>query len=65
MEHSDLGPAISGTIVQFVDPTRLTVAAYLARFKRQSRIHTESDLRGYLGWCDLRGLEPLTATPPI
>jgi integrase/recombinase XerD len=27
---------------------RLAVAAYLARYKGQTRIHTESDLRSYL-----------------
>ena len=40
------------------------MAAYLARFKGQSRIHTESDLRGYLTWCEARGLDPLAATRP-
>jgi integrase/recombinase XerD len=43
---------------------RLAVATYLARFKGQSRIHTESDLRGYLTWCKTRGLDPLAATRP-
>jgi hypothetical protein len=36
---------------------RLAVAAYLARFKGQSRIHTESDLRSYLTWCESHGLD--------
>jgi integrase/recombinase XerD len=40
------------------------VAAHRARFKGQSRIHTESDLRGYLNWCESRGLDPLAATRP-
>jgi len=40
------------------------VVAYLARFKGQARIHTESDLRGYLAWCGCRGLDPLAATRP-
>jgi integrase/recombinase XerD len=43
---------------------RLAVAAYLARFKGQSRIHTDSDLRGYLGWCQQRELDPLGASRP-
>ena len=47
-----------------VDPLRLAAAAYLARFKGQSREHTESDLRAYLYWCAERGLDPLTATRP-
>ena len=32
--------------------------------KGQSRIHTESDLRGYLTRCKTRGLDPLAATRP-
>ena len=43
---------------------RLAVAAYLARFKGQSRVHTESDLRGYLSGAQSRGLDPLAATRP-
>ena len=46
------------------DPLRLAVAAYLARFKGQSRIHTESDLRAFVTWCDERGLDPLAAQRP-
>ncbi|HEY3091425.1 MAG TPA: hypothetical protein VGJ59_25540 [Jatrophihabitantaceae bacterium] len=44
------------------DPLRLAAAAYLARFKEQSRLHTDSDLRAYLHWCTERGLDPLAAT---
>jgi integrase/recombinase XerD len=43
---------------------RMTVAAYLARFKGQSRVHTESDLRAYLTWCRNQGLHPLDAKRP-
>jgi len=47
------------------DPTlRLAVAAYLARFKGQSRLHTESDLRCFLVWCRGCGLKPLQARRP-
>jgi site-specific recombinase XerD len=46
------------------DPVRLAAAAYLARFKGQSRVHTESDLRAYLHWCAEHGLDPLAATRP-
>jgi integrase/recombinase XerD len=42
----------------------LAVAAYLARFKGQSRIHTESNLRGYLTRCEARGPDPLMAARP-
>jgi integrase/recombinase XerD len=40
-------------------PLRLAVAAYLARYKGQSRIHTESDLRAYLDWASRYGVRPL------
>ncbi len=40
------------------------MAAYLARFKGQSRIHTESDLRCYVAWCEERRLDPLAAQRP-
>jgi site-specific recombinase XerD len=43
---------------------RLAVAAYLARFKGQSRIHTESDLRNYLTWREEHQLDPFAATRP-
>lgn len=43
---------------------RIAVAAYLARFKGQSRVHTESDLRSFLTWCRRQGLEPLLAQRP-
>jgi integrase/recombinase XerD len=50
--------------VPFPDQLRLAVAASLARFKRTSREHTESDLRCYLAWCAERGLNPLAARRP-
>jgi len=43
---------------------RLAVAAYLARYKGQSRLHTESDLRCYLSWCRDHELDPLQARRP-
>lgn len=58
------GPAVSGVVVTTTHVRRLAVAAYLARFKGQSRVHTESDLRGYLTWCESRGLDSLAATRP-
>ena len=64
MEISQPGPAVSGVVVATSGVLRLAVAAYLARFKGQSRIHTDSDLRGYLGWCQQRGLDPLAANRP-
>jgi site-specific recombinase XerD len=64
VEISQPGPAVSGIVVATSGVLRLAVAAYLARFKGQSRIHTESDLRGYLVWCEQRGLDPLAASRP-
>jgi hypothetical protein len=49
MENSEPDPAVSGAVVTTPHVLRLAGAAYLARFSGQSRIHTESDLRGYLG----------------
>lgn len=46
------------------DTLRRAVAAYLARFKGQSRVHTESELREYLTWCSSHSLGPLTAQRP-
>src|SRR5690349_4507771 len=40
---------------------RAAVAAYLGRYRGQTRLHTNSDLRIFLHWCDDQGLEPLTA----
>jgi integrase/recombinase XerD len=42
----------------------LAIAAHLARFKGQSRVHTDSDLRSFLGWCTRQGLNPMQAARP-
>jgi len=42
-------------------PLMRAVAAYLARFKDATRVHTESDLRAFLVWCSERRLAPLDA----
>ena len=47
-----------------VDPLRLAVAGYLARYRGETRRHAESDLRVYLTWCQERGLDPLAARRP-
>lgn len=44
------------------DPLVKAVAAYLARYRGQTRVHTESDLRAYLVWCRERGVEPLAVS---
>jgi site-specific recombinase XerD len=40
---------------------RAVVAAYLGRYRGQTRLHTNSDLRIFLRWCDGYGVEPLAA----
>jgi integrase/recombinase XerD len=63
MESIGLVPAEACDMVMHVaDRLRFAAAAYLARFKRQSRVHTEPDLRGLFVWCRSRGLDPLEAT---
>src|SRR5665648_436406 len=47
-----------------VDPLRLAVAGYLARYRGETRRHAESDLRVYLTWCQERGLDALAARRP-
>jgi integrase/recombinase XerD len=61
MEPFVVEPVMAGVVNPVPDVLRLAVAAYLARFKGQSRIHCESDLRSYLTWCHDHGLPPLTA----
>src|ERR1043165_8835163 len=38
---------------------RAAVSAYLGRYRGQTRLHTESDLRVFLRWCADHGLDPL------
>jgi hypothetical protein len=42
----------------------MAAAAHLARFKGQSRVHTESDLRAFLIWCAERAVDPLATSRP-
>lgn len=44
-----------------MDPLTRAIASHLARYKGQTRTHTESDLRAYLTWCRDRDLNPLAA----
>lgn len=48
-----------------IEPVRdrlwLAVAAFLAGYQGQSRVHAESDLRSYQSWCQARHLDPLAA----
>ncbi len=55
-------PPRSGELITITDPLRVAVAGYLARFKGQTRVHTESDLRCYLDWCVAHRLDPLKAS---
>src|SRR4051794_22732192 len=61
MEPFIVEPAVSGTLIVAPDVLHMAVAAYLARFKGQSRIRCESDLRSYLTWCGDHDLPPLAA----
>src|SRR4030095_8138294 len=40
---------------------RAAVAAYLGRYRGQTRLHTESDLRVFLRWCGDQDRDPLAA----
>src|SRR3954471_20168147 len=40
---------------------RAAVAAYLGRYRGQTRLHSESDLRVFLRWCTDQDLDPLAA----
>jgi integrase/recombinase XerD len=40
---------------------RVAVSAYLGRYRGETRLHTESDLRVFLRWCADQDLEPLAA----
>jgi site-specific recombinase XerD len=53
---SDAGVASSDQLV-----LRAAIAADLGRYRGQTRLHTNSDLRIFLRWCDEQDLEPLAA----
>src|SRR3954447_14207819 len=38
---------------------RAAVSAFLGRYRGQTRVHTESDLRVFLHWCTDHDLDPL------
>jgi integrase/recombinase XerD len=40
---------------------RAAVSAYLGRYRGQTRLHTESDLRVFLRWCTDQDLDALAA----
>jgi hypothetical protein len=40
---------------------RAAVSAYLGRYRGETRVHTESDLRVFLRWCTEQGIDPLSA----
>jgi len=58
MNTAELIPVISPLDDQIL---RLAVAAHLARYKGQTRVHTASDLSSYFNWCYDRDLSPLKA----
>jgi len=63
------GVMTTTTITQILPPIhydrlRMAAAAYLARYKGQTRVHSESDLRYFFCWCADRDLDPLDASRP-
>jgi integrase/recombinase XerD len=40
---------------------RAAVSAYLGRYRGETRLHTDSDLRVFLRWCAGQELDPLAA----
>jgi len=55
------GSAAPGVVPSAQLVLRAAIAAYLGRYRGQTRLHTESDLRIFLRWCAGQGLEPLAA----
>jgi site-specific recombinase XerD len=53
---SDIGVAPADQLV-----LRAAVSAYLGRYRGETRLHTESDLGVFLGWCIDQDLAPLAA----
>src|SRR5256885_8729506 len=53
---SSVGAASSSELV-----LRAAVAAYLGRYRGQTRMHSDSDLRVFLHWCTDHDLDPLAA----
>jgi integrase/recombinase XerD len=52
----DLGVARADQLV-----LRAAVSAYLGRYRGETRLHTDSDLRVFLRWCTDQDLDPLAA----
>jgi integrase/recombinase XerD len=50
--HADVAPTDQVVL-------RAAVSAYLGRYRGQTRMHTESDLRVFLRWCTDQDLDPL------
>ncbi len=53
--------SLTGTAAIFPEHLvlRAAVAAYRGRYRGQTRIHAESDLRVFLRWCAVETLDPL------
>jgi site-specific recombinase XerD len=61
MENIETWPAGTGAIRPLSPgshPLHHAVTGYLTRFKGQSRVHTESDLRCFVLWCEEQHLDP-------
>jgi hypothetical protein len=48
-----------GVVVSDERVLRAAVAAYLGRYRGESRVHTDSDLKVFLSWCAGQELDPL------
>ena len=64
MNFTELASVRSDGLARFTDQLRPAVAAYLARFKKASHEHAQSDSRCYLSWSAERDLDPLAARRP-
>jgi integrase/recombinase XerD len=53
--------SVSGVVSSDQLVVRAAASAFLGRYRGQTRVHTDSDLRIYLRWCTDQDLNPLTA----
>lgn len=61
MATSPIHPLDSAARAAGTESLRFAIAGFLANYKGQTRVHTESDLTCFLGWCEHRQLPPLEA----
>ncbi len=61
MRHGCLSCSDTGVARADQLALRAAVSAYLGRYRGETRLHTDSDLRVFLRWCTDQGLDPLAA----